>query len=193
MDAAPADYISRLKDCYKFLDRSRLTSKQETDLDALEHFQDYCNKALPQTREEELVKTAVRDLYFADKTSFTRCLVRAPHFVLLTEAHAIVKHFGIQELVYIEWHDNKYIVTLNNLETNPRRRISGGEPNQGRRRRGRRGGVGRSSVTASSTSNRTIAELCDRLERLERARSESTPASSDPIVSMRWGDQVDEK
>jgi hypothetical protein len=113
MDDDSRNYTAALTRCYENLVKSRLVSQQETDTDALMYFQNACNKALPRTACETQIKNVVRELYRADKTGFKQCLNRAQHFVLLTEAKAIVYHFGLQELIYMEWTGEQFLVRKN--------------------------------------------------------------------------------
>lgn len=116
-------FIILLKRCYNNLTRSRLVHHRDTDMDALRYFEEMCNKALPRNKHELDTKDIIRELYYADKTSFARCLVGAPHYVLLTEARAMVLHFGIQDLVYIEWKDDAYLVKNNEQWAKSRRTV----------------------------------------------------------------------
>jgi hypothetical protein len=172
-------FIARLKSSYRLLERSRLANHRETDQDALGYFQRICNESLPKNEAEQEFKDGIRELYYANKTSFTQCLVRAPHYVLLTEARAIVLHFGVQDLVYIEWKNNEYVVSENKRETDDKGRV---ENRSDKRNRGVRGNVRRE----------TIQELRARLERLERVAEGS---NTQPVerTSVRGGEKQDRK
>jgi len=106
-------YDDLLKSCYNNMIDSRLIKHQDTDFEALSYFGQLCNRTLPRNSSETETKNMFRQLYYADKTSYLRCVNNAPHFVLLTEARAIVLHFGIHEIVYIEWKDDQYEVRKN--------------------------------------------------------------------------------
>jgi|NOAtaT_7_FD_contig_61_3861965_length_847_multi_5_in_0_out_0_2 hypothetical protein len=110
-------YINHLKLCYNTLKKSRLVNHRDTDLEALEYFQNWCNTSSPRSREEAEVKRAVRELYNANKTSFLQCVAILPYYILLTDTRSIVLHFGIHKLAFIKWEDGKYIVEKNNLHT----------------------------------------------------------------------------
>lgn len=106
-------YVSRLKSCYKFLSSSRVVNRRETDPEALEYFQRFCNDTVPKNEFELQFRDAIRDLYYADKTSFLRCASKSPHLILLTENREIVMHFRIQDLVFIKWDGYQYSVEKN--------------------------------------------------------------------------------
>lgn len=103
-------YICYLKGCYKDLNTSRLVKNRETDQDALEYFQNTCNRALPRNEAESTLKQILLELYRSNRTAFSKCLEGAPHFFLLIEARALVHHFGIHDLIYMEWKNDKYEV-----------------------------------------------------------------------------------
>jgi hypothetical protein len=109
----PSGFIQLQKKCYQKLASSRLVNHEETDEEAMAHFQEWCNKSLPRNPAEEEMKHAIRELYYADRDGFNRCLNGAPHYVLLTEARAIVLHFGIHYRVYITWDGASYTVERN--------------------------------------------------------------------------------
>ena len=167
-------YSARLKSCYARMWDSRLVNHQDTDSESLSYFQQLCNNTLPKNKGEAEAKSICRDLYYANKTSFTQCLVRAPHCVLLTEARAIVLHFGIHELVYIDWKDNQYVVSKNDYYLHSK---------QDRRNRNARNMVPKPRNTPKRISSRVsrnvprkevsdkeiIQELNNRIKKLEDA------------------------
>lgn len=106
-------YVTRLKSCYKFLSKSRVVLRRETDAEALEFFQRFCNDTIPKSEAELQFRDAIRDLYYADKTSFLRCASKNPHLILLTENREIVLHFRIQDIIFIKWDGYQYHIQKN--------------------------------------------------------------------------------
>jgi hypothetical protein len=113
-------YNNLLKSCYKNMLDSRLVKHRDTDLEALSYFNQLCNRTIPRTDSEKEIKNMFREMYYGDKTSYLSCINKTPHLVLLTEARAIVLHFGIFDIIYIEWKDDQYIVSKNDYYEYPR-------------------------------------------------------------------------
>ena len=90
-------YVSRLKSCYKFLSSSRVVNRRETDPEALEYFQRFCNDTVPKNEFELQFRDTIRDLYYADKTSFLRCVSKSPYLILLTENREISEKLETDE------------------------------------------------------------------------------------------------
>ena|SRR5271168_2720457 len=108
-------YISRLKQAYKNIDSSRVVTKKETDTDALSYFQQMCNNTLPKSESEAELRETIRNMFYADRTCFYRCVVKNEYLILLTEARSIVLHFHINNLVYVEWNGSQYVVRKNDI------------------------------------------------------------------------------
>lgn len=114
-------YTGRLRSCYKYLARSRVVNRRETDEEALEYFQRFCNDTIPKNAHEAEIRDTLRNMYYTNKTSFIQCINKDPHLVLLTEARAIVVHFGIHDLIYIQWTNGSYLVKKNEIPQTPER------------------------------------------------------------------------
>lgn len=119
VEAQTQNYVGRLQACYKMLSRSRVVHKRETDGEALEYFQRFCNEALPKDESETLLRVVINNLYHNDKTSFNRCISKDQYLVLLTDARSIVVHFGVQNLIYIKWDGSQYSVQKNDVPVTP--------------------------------------------------------------------------
>lgn len=169
------NFIARLKANYGHLERSRLAKHRETDSDSLGYFERVLNESLPQNEAENDLKDAMRDLYHADKTALSQCFVRAPAYVLLTEARAIVLHFGIQDIIYIEWTGEKFHVTENDREPSYDRttipRATMRDKRDDRRPQKRRGGKKYGMI-------RELHERIEKLEKLEATTPSDTPKSA---------------
>lgn len=109
------NYIEKLRRIYKSLLSSRVISQRESDPEALQYFEKCCNESLPINDHENDLRDLVRNLYYTDKTAFKSCTSKNSHLILLTEARAVVVHFGVQNLIYIEWDkDNKQYHVVKN-------------------------------------------------------------------------------
>jgi hypothetical protein len=108
-------YIALIRRCYNSLNSCRLVDKKDTDADALSYFQAVCNRTVPRDDNERDFKKTFREMFYSSKTDFSKYLVRLPHLVLLTDTRAIVNHFGVQELIMLEWdrENNTYTVKNN--------------------------------------------------------------------------------
>lgn len=116
------NYLNKLKINYNYLAKSRVVNRRETDPEALAYFQNFCNESIPKTESENMVRDLARDLFYADKTSFIRCCRSSnSHYILLTDNRTIVMHFGIQDLIFIKWDGNKYIVQKNDIQLTPKK------------------------------------------------------------------------
>lgn len=115
MEETFQSYIARVKNCYKIIATSRVVKKHETDKEAIEFFEKFCNESLPKGPHENEMKNMIRELYNNNKDAFATCVSQSPYLFLLTEARAIVMHFDIQNVVYIKWNniDKKYLVEKN--------------------------------------------------------------------------------
>lgn len=188
------NFIAKLKANYGHLERSRLAKHRETDSDSLGYFERILNESLPQNEAENDLKDAMRDLYHADKTALCQCFVREPAYVLLTEARAIVLHFGIQDIIYIEWTGEKFHVTENDREpssydrtgTLPRASNIMRDKRDDRHLQKRRGGK----------KYGMIRELHERIEKLEAGiavppetpKSTITESTAESVV-QEWNDE----
>src|SRR5271163_2947010 len=108
MSESSISYTELLRECYGRLVNSRLAHHRESEQDAREHFQKILNDSLPRNKYEEESKKIVRNIYYSNKTEFLNNHVRKlPELILLTEARAIVNTFGIQDIVYVSWHNDE--------------------------------------------------------------------------------------
>jgi hypothetical protein len=174
-------YISLVMRSYRTLGNSRLVVRQETDLESLTYFQKMINQCLPRTRDEIDFRNTIRNIYREDKTGFNKYLETMPHLVLLTEARAMVTHFGIQDHVYIEWKDGSYRVVNNEKFSS----MNGSEKRKAiaakRRGRGGRGGRDRerpateTDVSSERSDRRKrgnrnqelLQAICERMDKME--------------------------
>jgi hypothetical protein len=109
-------YVSRLQSCYKYLERSRVVKHYATDEDALQYFEKFCNDALPAPGDhsERDFRNVFRDIYYKNKRNFHEVIAKVhPYLILLTEARAIVMHFGVENVIYINWETDRYCVSVN--------------------------------------------------------------------------------
>lgn len=116
-------YLVRLKICYNALSNSRVVKRRETDTEALNYFEKFCNESLPESSTEEELRNCIKNLYKCNPTSFVECAANDPYLFLLTEARAIVQHFGVREIIYIRWNmENRcYMVEKNTKSLTPNR------------------------------------------------------------------------
>lgn len=121
----PEDYLKRLRHAYKQLLHSRVVKNKHVDSEALAYFQRYCNQAIPTNAQESSWYNLFRKIYYAHRRNFQEIVVKVdPCTILMAEARAIVVHFGVENLIYINWNreNNSYEVVVNermNMESAP--------------------------------------------------------------------------
>jgi|SRR6185437_15389085 len=161
-------FTERLRVCYSQLCKSRVVNKRETDDEALEFFQSFCNISIPRNDAERELNMTIRSLYYGDKTSFIKCAEKAPHLILLTEARSIVLHFGIYNLIYLNWDKNtsQYKAVKNEASLDKFHK------------------KGKNSPTYKRKGGPTYAELLDRIERLEKSEKETSKEKKNELEQI---------
>jgi hypothetical protein len=182
-------YLEVIGSAYLGISKCRLVCKHETDVDALKHFEDLCNMTVPKTKEQEELKIAIRQLYYANRTSFSACLNQCPQYSLVIEGRVIVATLGIQDLVYIEWDadSKKFIVHKNEKKSavlGPRRK----EPRSPKTSHGRHKKQNPKYIRKVDTASldERIKALEEQLNKLESPRSD--PESPVSEEKQQWGD-----
>lgn len=135
---------------YKNLSQGPLVQDHNLTEENIAEFQRLLNEAQP-TEQETTVRQTIQMLYRRSPQYFYQFLVKnqLARLVLWTESKCIVRHFGLQGLVYIRWdkETEQYVVMKHNnaddvLEgkIQPRRGRPSNRGRQGNRGRGNRGG-----------------------------------------------------
>lgn len=106
----------RLQNAYFQLHKSRLVAKNHLDDDAIKHFENILNSALPVNEYENNIYYFIKDLYYDDPSNFLNFISNSnkQSFILYTNNKNIINHFRLQYKVYINWNskNKKYIVEL---------------------------------------------------------------------------------
>ena len=107
--------IRSLRQGYVLLNKSRMVSRGDGDLDALRYFQSVLNTSQPSSRDDRVLYTFARDLFNNDKKKFIE-FIRGTLFeclVLWTESKYISDAMGISGRANIKWTGarNMYSVT----------------------------------------------------------------------------------
>lgn len=168
-------YASRLEACYKFLTRSRVVKKGETDADALEYFARFCNDALPAANDlaEHEFRKHFRDLYHKNKKLYHDFVVAThPYLILLTEARAIVTHFKVDNLIYINWEGDRYRVVVNKRFAEPTPPAADAEHKTNRANTRR--------PTRSPKKDELVEKLTKQVEELATLVKKSTEKPTEP-------------
>jgi len=126
-------YLLRIQNAYERLSESRIVKEQEVTNDSLTYFQATINNTIPSNENEEMVRTAVYNLFKGNPNSFTHCSQNNKEYILLTDARKIADHFKITNVVYIKWNpvDKKYIIEkkrTKNPTKNPVKTSTAGNP-----------------------------------------------------------------
>ena len=108
-------YLYKLRTKYNILKTSRLVVKGDKDKEALDYFQKNLNDSIYTNEHEYEITAMIKNLYYADKASFNRCARKEPALILLTENRNIVVHFKIQDIIFIQWTGNDYVVQENDI------------------------------------------------------------------------------
>lgn len=104
----------RVSNAYFQLKKSRLITKQAFDEDAIKHFANLLNSALPVTEYEKIIFHHQKELFHDDKKKYLK-YINSPELqclILLTDNKNIIQHFGLSYKLYINWDNTakKYIV-----------------------------------------------------------------------------------
>jgi hypothetical protein len=101
-------------DSYKAIRTSNLITHKSIDDKNIAEFQNHLNSSQPKTDDENMTRSLIQYLYRKNPTNFCRFLVRSrlSHLILWTESKCIVRHFGLQGIVYVKWNDQDYECSL---------------------------------------------------------------------------------
>ena len=106
----------RIQNAYFQLHKSRLIAKNHLDYDAIKHFENILNSALPVNDYEQNIYYFIKDLYYDDPSHFLNFISNSnkQSLILYTNNKNIINHFQLQYKVYINWNskEKKYIVDL---------------------------------------------------------------------------------
>jgi hypothetical protein len=183
----PQTYTARLINSYRYLFKSRVVRGHEVDDDSLTYFERFCNDALPRNESEAEMRETIKSLYHADKKAFNLCIEKNSHFILLTEARAIVVHFGISNLIYIDWdkQSKSYKVKKNSSPV-----VSDKYQNK------------KNTSKYDKKKKASYQELLDRIDKLENTKNETgfSKTESDHkskvetvVETNNWADAADEE
>ena len=103
-----------LYESYKCIRNSNLITNQSLDVENIYELQQHLNNAQPKNEDETTLRSLVQYFYRKNPINFCRFLVhsRLNHLILWTEAKCIVRHFGLQGVVYIKWDEGSYHCSL---------------------------------------------------------------------------------
>ena len=95
---------------YKAIRNSELILNKKLSEETIAELQKNLNASQPQTDNDHMTRSLLQYLYRKNPTNFCRFLMmsRLSHLILWTEAKCIVRHFGLQGVVYVRWNDNEY-------------------------------------------------------------------------------------
>ena len=99
----------RLQQNYRSIMNGNLVQNKAMDDNNLRLLQALLNESQTQNQDEFLIQKTVQFLYRQNTSSFYKFLVknRLAYVVLWTESKCIVRHLGLQGLVYIRWNQDK--------------------------------------------------------------------------------------
>jgi len=105
---------------YKAIRNSDLISKKQLDEGTIKELQKSLNESQPKSENEQMSRSFVQYLYRKNPTNFCRFLMRSrlSHLILWTEAKCIVRHFGLQGVVYVRWNDDAYECSMHKNASN---------------------------------------------------------------------------
>lgn len=100
-----------LQDNYRSLMSGNLVKNKVLDEKNLQQLQDILNNSQAQDQDQSLIQKTVQFLYRQNTFSFYKFLVKnkLEHVVLWTESKCIVRHLGLQGMVYIRWNKDERI------------------------------------------------------------------------------------
>lgn len=95
----------RLQNSYFQLFNSRLISKNQYDLEAINHFEALLNASLPTTDYENSIYYFIKEMYYDDRNKFLNFIHNSnlQPFILYTNNTNIINHFNLQYKIYITW------------------------------------------------------------------------------------------
>lgn len=100
----------RLYESYKAIRNSELIVNKTLNDTTISELNDHLNASLPVGEDETTTHSLVQFLYRKNPVNFCKFLLRSRlnHLMLWTEAKCIVRHFGLQGVVYVKWDDSQY-------------------------------------------------------------------------------------
>jgi hypothetical protein len=115
---SPPQYVY---DNYKQITSSALIAGRVLNDDSIAEFQQLLNYAQPQNERDSTMRSIVQYLYRKNPGNFCRFLTRSrlSHLVLWTEAKCIVRHFKLQNIVYVKWNSGSYECSLHRQARHP--------------------------------------------------------------------------
>lgn len=101
----------RLLSNYRSIMNGNLVQNKDLDPSNLQLLQALLNESQASSPEEECIQKTVQFLYRSNTSSFYKFLVKnkLAYVVLWTESKCIVRHLGLQGLVYIRWNQDSRI------------------------------------------------------------------------------------
>jgi hypothetical protein len=100
----------RLYESYKAIRNSELIANKTLNDSTISELKDHLNASVPVGEDETTTHSLVQFLYRKNPVNFCKFLLRSRlnHLMLWTEAKCIVRHFGLQGVVYVKWDDSQY-------------------------------------------------------------------------------------
>jgi len=106
-------YTSRIKKCYNELETNKIITNKIINAETMKHFEDCINETLPTNDAESEFNKTIKALYYHNPAGFEMCAKLSQYLFLLVDAKTIVTYFNINELIFIKWVDNRYLVEIN--------------------------------------------------------------------------------
>ena len=163
---------------YNLLKKSRVSSKNECDDEALGYFQSVLNEAQPKTQEELVLHKFVKGMYNENRYKFLNFIKNTTLecLVLWTDSRAIVKSLGLRGVVYLKWSNQEKLFDVSVYTQHPKLNRSDTLCNR----------------SLPSEKKESSNELEETLPRLPLVRSESVGvvACETENVSKLWSDVV---
>lgn len=99
----------RLQSNYRSIMNGNLVQSKVMDENSLRLLQALLNESQAQDQDESLIQKTVQFLYRQNTSSFYKFLTKnkLAYVVLWTESKCIVRHLGLQGLVYIRWNQDE--------------------------------------------------------------------------------------
>ena len=102
---------SRLLTIYRSIMSGSIVKGKVVDDEGLLSLKSLIMEAQAQGDDERTIQKTVQFLYRQNTSSFYKFLIKnkLAFLVLWTESKCMVRHFGLQGLVYIRWNDDEYV------------------------------------------------------------------------------------
>ena len=100
-------------DAYKKILETDLLKSRSLTPQSIEQFQTILNESQPTSDEDLVTRTHVQYFYRKNPRNFSKYLTssRLSHMIMWTESKGIVKHFKLQNFVYVKWTGDSYTCT----------------------------------------------------------------------------------